>query len=72
MATDSSNSRIKREAMQRIRDATDRSGAAKFPSYMKDNMRRWEREGLVELHIVGANIPVARITEKGRRYAEGS
>lgn len=58
------------EAMKKIRDATDASGGAKFPTYMMENMRRWEREGLIELHVMGADTKVARITEKGRALAK--
>jgi hypothetical protein len=61
---------IKKVVMRKIRDATDNIGGAKFPVYMRDNMRKWEREGLIELHIVGADTPCARITDKGRRYAD--
>lgn len=70
--TDTFESGLKRQTMQKIRDATDRSGGAKFPSFMKGNMKRWEREGLIELHLIGAGIPCARITEKGRQYADRS
>lgn len=58
-----------KEAMQRIRDATDASGGAKFPSFMLDNMKRWERQGMLELHRMDGGLIVARITEKGRRVA---
>lgn len=57
-------------AMKKIQDATDASGGAKFPAYMMSNMRQWEREGLIELHVVGANTPCARIMEKGRALAK--
>jgi DNA-binding PadR family transcriptional regulator len=59
-------------AMVRIRDATDNSGGAKFPTYMMPNMRSWEREGLVELHRMTGDLVVARITDKGRALAKKS
>ena len=57
------------EVMKRIRDATDSSGGAKFPTFMLSNMRAWEREGLIELHQ-NTSGAVARITEKGRALAK--
>ena len=61
---------IKAEAMRKIQDATDRSGGAKFPDFMLSNMKCWEREGLIELHVMGADTKVARITDKGRTLAK--
>ena len=59
-------------AMQKIRDATDNSGGATFPSYMLGNMQRWERQGLLELHYVGSGERLcARITQKVRARANG-
>ena len=58
-------------AMVKIRDATDASGGAKFPPFMLQNMKAWEREGLIELHH--GNAPgsyIARITDKGRALAK--
>ena len=58
-------------AMVKIRDATDASGGAKFPPFMLQNMKGWEREGLIELHHGNApRIFIARITEKGRALAK--
>lgn len=57
-------------AMAKIRDATDASGGAKFPNFMLSNMKAWEREGLVELHLMNGPQPIARITEKGRALAK--
>lgn len=59
---------LKKQAMQKVRDATDASGGAKFPTYMLENMKQWEKEGLLELHDNG-NVTVARITDKGRKFA---
>ncbi len=61
----------KTAAMAKIRDATDASGGAKFPTYMLQNMKAWEREGLIELHH--GNVQgqlIARITDKGRNMAK--
>lgn len=58
-------------AMAKIREATDNSGGATFPTFMLSNMKGWEREGLIELHH--GNTPgqlIARITEKGRALAK--
>ena len=58
-------------AMVKIRDATDNSGGATFPTFMLQNMKGWEREGLVEIHH--GNDPgrmIARITDKGRKLAK--
>ena len=58
-------------AMEKIRNATDTSGGATFPSFMLSNMKAWEREGLVELHHGNeAGKYIARITEKGRALAK--
>jgi len=60
-------------AMVKIRDATDASGGAKFPPFMLQNMKGWEREGLIELHHGNApRIFIARITEKGRALAKNA
>lgn len=59
------------QAMVRIRDATDASGGAKFPDFMKANMKAWEKEGLIELHHGNAaGQLIARITDKGRALAK--
>lgn len=60
---------IDRQALAKIRDATDASGGAKYPAFMEPNMKAWERQGLVERHFVGANTPCARITDAGREAA---
>jgi hypothetical protein len=54
------------QALRKIRDATDASGGAKYPSFMEPNMKAWERQGLIERHYVGDKIPCVRITDKGR------
>ncbi len=57
--------------MVKIRDATDASGGAKFPPFMLQNMKGWEREGLIELHHGNVHGTfIARITEKGRALAK--
>lgn len=60
------------QALTRVRDATDASGGAKYPLYMEPNMKRWERQGLLERHLVGDNVPCARITESGRAHLASS
>jgi len=58
-------------AMVKIRDATDNSGGATFPLFMLDNMKHWEREGLIELHRGNTSGQIiARITQKGRNLAK--
>lgn len=57
-------------AMVRIRDATDQSGGATFPRVILPSMKRWEREGLLELHYGDSERPIARITNKGRDLAK--
>lgn len=57
-------------AMVRIARDTDVSGAASFPSFMKDNMRQWEREGLVVVSVNQSGGFTARITEAGRKLAK--
>lgn len=57
----------KTAAMARIRDATDSSGGATFPTFMLSNMKSWEKEGLLELHHGNPSGQIiARITAKGR------
>jgi hypothetical protein len=59
------------EAMKKISDATDRTGGAKFPKILLPSMRGWEREGLIELHVMNdPDSPIARITKKGRAFAK--
>lgn len=58
-------------AMKKIADATDASGGATFPKILFPGMRGWEREGLIELHVMNnPDLPIARITEKGRALAK--
>lgn len=58
-------------AIAKIRDATDTSGGAKFPTFMLQNMKGWEREGLIELHHGNSQGElIARITDKGRALAK--
>lgn len=59
-------SAIDLQALTKIRDATDASGGAKYPPFMEPNMKAWERQGLLERHFVGGNIPCVRITPSGR------
>jgi len=61
-----------RQALARIRDATDASGGAKLPPMMRSNAKAWERRGFIELHH-GAEpgTVLARITAKGRAVAAG-
>ena len=57
--------------MVKISNATDTSGGAIFPKFMLQNMKGWEREGLIEIHH--GNVPgsyIARITNKGRALAK--
>lgn len=61
---------IKKEAIRKIRDATDRNGGTSFPPFMMDNMKQWEREGLVEIDLTGSGLSNVTITQKGRKYAE--
>lgn len=58
----------KQAAMKRIADDTDRFGSSDFPLFMMENMRRWEREGLVKV-TVSQDGNRASITESGRKLA---
>lgn len=60
-------SRIDLRALKRIASETDRFGGAMFPSFMKENMERWQRLGYVKIESThSANGVVAIITEAGR------
>lgn len=58
------------EAMRRIAAETDRLGGAAFPIFMLENMRSWEREGLISVSGGRDRGFVARITEAGRKLAK--
>jgi len=55
-------------AMKRIAEETDSKGSASFPTFMLENMRGWQREGLIEIVNHGT---AAKITDKGRQLANG-
>lgn len=54
-------------AMKRIADDTAISGASSFPTFMRDNMKAWEREGLVS---VSWHSFQATLTDKGKALAK--
>ena len=54
-------------AMKRIAEETDSKGSASFPTFMLENMRGWQREGLIEIVNHGT---AAKITDKGRQLAK--
>lgn len=54
-------------AMKRIADETDQVGSSKFPLFMLENMRDWERQGFV---TVDHDAGTAKITDKGRALAK--
>lgn len=53
-------------AMARITKDTDQNGCAVFPSYMREKMHEWDREGLIEIF----GVDKAKITDKGRELAK--
>lgn len=59
--------RSKVAAMKRIAEETDQYTGAKFPLFMNQTMKTWEREGLI---TVDYNNRVAKITDKGRQLAK--
>lgn len=59
---------MKIAAMQKIAKDTERNGLSAFPRYMMENMRQWEREGLVKIRI-DATGNYAEITAAGRKLA---
>ncbi len=60
------------QALRKIRDATDSSGGAKYPSFMEPNMKAWERKGWIERHRGNGDTLIARITEAGRTKLIGT
>jgi len=53
-------------AMKRIANDTASHGASGFPNFMRDNMKAWEREGLIK---VDWHAFTATLTDKGRALA---
>lgn len=59
--------RIDHQALARIALETDKFGGATFPAFMNENMKRWERLGLLKIERRTAlNETVAVITDAGR------
>ncbi len=58
------------QAMVRITDETDRLGGSSFPTFMYENMRGWEREGLIKIERNDRTGSIAKITDKGRALAK--
>lgn len=56
-------------AMERIARETDGSGGSPFPRFMLENMRAWEREGLITI-IGDDGDKLAVITAAGRKLAK--
>jgi hypothetical protein len=56
---------IKVSAMKRI---ADDGGTSSFPNFMRENMKIWEREGLV---TVDWRAFTATLTDKGRKCVNG-
>lgn len=54
-------------AMKRIKDDTAARGSSAFPRFMRDNMKAWEREGLVK---VDWHTCEATLTDKGKSLAK--
>lgn len=60
-------------AMARIAADTDAGGGSRFPRFMLENFKSWQREGLVTLEKASDrdDLPsIAKITEKGRNLAK--
>ena len=63
----------KMEAMKRIARETDSRGGCFFPTMMLENMKNWQRDGLVTLEKqLGTDTypNIAKITDKGRALAK--
>lgn len=52
-----------------ILTAEEQSGAAKYPASMEARMAKLERAGMIERHVMGSGVHVARLTKKGRDAA---
>lgn len=55
-------------AMKRVASDTDKNGLSAFPRFMMENMKQWQREGLVKLRL-DATGNYAEITAAGRKLA---
>lgn len=53
--------------LAQILAAHESSGGAVYPKSMDGQMRKLEREGLIERHVLGNGKLVARITNSGRK-----
>lgn len=65
--------RIRTEHAKGVKDRGRRQIAVRLSEQMFHDLRdraAWEREGLVELHLMNGPNPVARITDKGRALAK--
>lgn len=60
---------MSRKLLREIIACHDKSGAAVFQEPMLKRMKALERQGLIEIHLLGNGKTVARITEAGRKAA---
>lgn len=58
---------MKRDLLTHVKRLHDESGCACFPDVLTVTMKRYEREGLIEIHHAGQGLG-ARITAAGRAY----